>query len=369
MNTKIRNLCETIVHYSLKVKENDKVLITTNSERTNELVKPLIKEIVKTKGIPFVKYIDSDIDALLTELTSDKRIEEIKSQKQFEVEHYDCFINIRYITNDYVSKNVSSEIRKKIGEATEESDDIRINERRWVLLNFPSHLDAYKAQMTNEEFYDYAFDVMNVDYSTMKEMVEPLKELMEKTDQVHLISPGTDLTFSVKNIPVIPCCGTSNIPDGEIYTAPVKDSVNGTITYNTPSPYQGNIFEEVSLTFENGKIIKATCNGDSEKLNQIFDTDEGARYIGEFSLGLNPLILHPMGDILFDEKIIGSIHFTPGRAYRDADNGNTSSIHWDMVLIQRKEYGGGELYFDDVLVRKDGLFVLPELKHLNYDLK
>ncbi|MCI8446150.1 MAG: aminopeptidase [Bacilli bacterium] len=369
MNGKIKNLSEAIVYYSLEVKENDKVLITTGSTHTNDLVKSLVKEIVSAKGIPFVRYIDSEVDALLTELTTEERIKILQKQKQFDVDTFDCFINIRYLTNDYVSKNISSEIRRNIGIATEEADDIRINERRWVLLNYPSHLDAYKAKMTNEEFYDYSLDVMNVDYKAMREMVEPLKQLMEKTDKVHLVSPGTNLTFSIKDIPIIPCCGNSNIPDGEIYTAPIKNSVNGTITYNTPSPYQGNVFQNVSLTFENGKIVNATCDGNDEKLNEIFDTDEGARYIGEFALGLNPMILHPMGDILFDEKIIGSIHFTPGRAYRDANNGNTSAIHWDMVLIQRNEYGGGELYFDDVLIRKDGLFVLPELEHLNYDLK
>ena len=210
---------------------------------------------------------------------------------------------------------------------------------------------------------------MNVDYKEMYEMLRPLKELMEKTDNVRIISPGTDITFSIKDMPIIPCCGKSNIPDGEIFTAPIKDSVNGIITYNTPSPYQGNVYNNVSLTFENGKITKATCDGDNDQLNEIFDTDEGARYIGEFSLGLNPKILHPMGDILFDEKIIGSIHFTPGQAYEEAFNGNHSGIHWDMVLVQRKEYGGGEIYFDHELIRKDGLFVLPELIHLNYDLK
>lgn len=369
MDLKIKNLSETIVHYSLEVHENDRVLITTGSARTNDLVKALIREIVKSKGIPFVRYTDPDVESLLTELTTEKRIEEIKIQKQFDVEHYDCFINIRYLTNDYLSKNVPSMIRKKIGEATEKSDDIRINERRWVLLNYPSHLDAYKAKMTNKEFYDFSFSAMNADYKAMEKLIQPLKELMEKTDRVRIVAPNTDITFSIKEIPVIPCCGKSNIPDGEIYTAPVKNSVNGTITYNTPSPYQGNVFYDVSLTFENGKIVSATCSGDNQKLEEIFNTDEGARYIGEFAIGLNPMILNPMGDILYDEKIIGSIHFTPGMAYQDAFNGNRSSIHWDMVLIEREEYGGGALYFDDVLIRKNGLFVLPELEHLNYNLK
>ena len=368
MNDKLCILADTLVNYSLKVKENDRVLIQTYSEHAKELVKFVIDKIVEQRGIPFVKYIDQELEAYLMQKTEDRRVPWIVKQGEYEVENFDCFLSIRYTNNDYVNKLVPDEVIKKIGSAKEEVDDIRINHRRWVLLNYPSHLDAYKARMTNEEFYQYALDVMIVDYASMWDRLQPLKELMERTDMVHIVGPNTDISFSIKGIPVVPCCGESNIPDGEIFTAPIRDSVNGQITYNTPSPYQGNVFHNVSLIFEKGKIIEASCNEDNQLLNKIFDTDLGARYIGEFSLGLNPKILHPMGDILYDEKIIGSIHFTPGRCYEDADNGNHSSIHWDMVLVQRSEYGGGQIYFDDVLVRDNGLFVLPELKHLNYDL-
>ena len=243
--------------------------------------------------------------------------------------------------------------------------EIQINKRRWVLLNYPSIVDSNKAHMTPEEFYNFAFDTMTVDYEKMYHDMLPLKKLMEKTDKVRIVAPNTDITFSIRNLPAVICGGECNIPDGECFTAPVKESVNGTITYNVPSPYQGEIFENISLTFEKGKIVKATSNN-TKKMNEIFDTDAGARYVGEFSLGLNPVIMHPMGDILFDEKIAGSLHFTPGCCYDECNNGNKSNIHWDLVLIQRPEYGGGEIYFDDVLIRKDGLFVIDELKHLNY---
>lgn len=360
-------LSKKLVDYALKVKENDRVLITYESDKCNNLIKYLIKDITSKNGVVFVKRVDSEINALLLETTKDNRIEEIKKRNQFDVDNFDCFINIRYSTNEYDDKNVSSEIRRKIGEATKESHDIRVNQRRWVLLNYPSILDAYKAKMTYEEFYDYAFKSMIFDYEKMEKAVEPLKKLMEKTDKVRLTGKDTDITFSIKNMNVVPCLGTMNIPDGEIFTAPVKNSINGKITYNTPSPYRGNVFHHVSLTFENGKIVNATCDEDDKSLNEIFDTDEGSRYVGEFSIGLNPYIREPMEDILFDEKIIGSIHFTPGAAYKEAYNGNDSSIHWDMVLIQREEYGGGEIYFDDKLIRKNGKFVLDELKDLNFE--
>lgn len=365
----MRQLSKTIVEYSLRLQENEKVLIKAESMDTKPLVQLLINEIYRVGAVPMVRYSDQETNELLMSKTNIARVALLKDQNEFDVNHYDAFISIRYIENDFNGKDIDKQILSEVGEALKESNDIRINQRRWVLLNYPSVTAAYKAGMPTKDFCKYAWDVMTVDYQKMHDLIKPLKELMERTDKVRIVAPNTDITFSIKDIPAIPCCGEYNIPDGEIFTAPVKTSVNGVITYNTPCPYQGNIYTNVSLTFENGKIVKATCNEDSESLNHIFDIDEGARYVGEFAIGLNPQILNPMGDILFDEKIIGSIHFTPGRAYREAFNGNISSIHWDMVLIERKEYGGGALYFDDVLIRQDGKFVLPELEPLNYHLK
>ena len=187
---------------------------------------------------------------------------------------------------------------------------------------------------------------------------------MQRTDKVHIIGPGTDLTFSIKGMPAIKCAGDANIPDGEVFTAPIRDSVNGVLQYNTPSLYNGVVFERMKLTFENGKIVNAESS-DTERCNQIFDTDAGARYVGEFAIGVNPYITKAIKDTLFDEKIAGSFHFTPGASYDECPNGNNSAVHWDLVCIQTPEYGGGEIWFDDELIRKDGLFVTPELDALN----
>ena len=293
------------------------------------------------------------------------RVPCIKSILASELENYDSFISIVYKENDYELKNMKESYKKSIGQATMHLHDVRINQRKWVLLEYPSTLDAFKAKMTTEEYYNYALDVMSVDYRKYQNEIKPLKELMDKTNKVRITSPNTDITFSIKGMPSVPCCGDKNIPDGELYSAPIKDSVNGIISYNTPCPYDGYIYNDVSLTFKDGKIIECSTSGDINRLNKIFDTDEGSRYVGEFSLGFNKMINKPIGDILYDEKIWGSLHFTPGRCYKDCDNGNMSSIHWDMVLIQTKEFGGGCIYFDDVLIREDGYFVLEELKHLN----
>jgi aminopeptidase len=368
MKNNLNKLADTIVNYSLRVKKNDRILITTFTNKPNELVKKIIRLIYHNGAIPFVRIMDPEINALLGECTSRERIDELVKLKQYDIDNYDGFITIKYLVNEYEEKYIPKETLKILGEKTREIDDIRINQRRWVLLNYPSVLDAYKSKMKIDEFYNYAMNIMMVDYRKMKKEIRPLKELMEKTDKVRIVGPDTDLTFSIKGIPIIPCIGERNIPDGEIFTAPIKTSVNGTIRYNTDSPYQGEVYRNIFFRFKDGKIIEARCENNTEDLNIILDTDEGSRYIGEFSLGLNPKMTHPLGDILYDEKILGSIHFTPGRAYKDSYNGNDSSVHWDIVLIQRKEYGGGEIYFDDVLIRKDGFFVLDDLKHLNYEL-
>jgi aminopeptidase len=145
----------------------------------------------------------------------------------------------------------------------------------------------------------------------------------------------------------------------------VKDSVEGELTFNAPSIYQGTAFDGIQLKFKRGKIVEASSN-ETKKLNKILDSDTGARYIGEFSLGFNPRVFQPMRDILFDEKIAGSFHFTPGQAYEEADNGNRSQVHWDMVSIQRPDYGGGEIYFDGKLIRRNGEFLPKQLRSLNW---
>jgi aminopeptidase len=218
--------------------------------------------------------------------------------------------------------------------------------------------------MSTEAFADYFFKVCTLDYSRLSQAMEPLIERLNQADSVRIVGPGTDLSFSIAGLKAVKCDGHRNIPDGEVYTAPVKDSVNGHITYNTPALYQGISFENIRFDFKQGKIIQATSNH-TDRLNQILDTDAGARYIGEFSFGLNPFITQPILDTLFDEKITGSIHFTPGNCYDECSNGNQSAIHWDLVLIQTPAYGGGEIYVDEVLIRKDGRFVLPELQVLN----
>ncbi|WP_019007074.1 aminopeptidase [Cohnella laeviribosi] len=364
---RIAQLAANLVGYSINVQPGDNVLIEMiGSER--ELVKCLIEEVAKRGGRPFVEIEDRSVTRTLLRHATREQLEEWAAYDLERMKRMQGYIGIRAGENASELADVPADNMKLYDQIYRHPVHMeqRVKRTNWVILRYPNASMAQSANMSTEAFEDFYFNVCNLDYAKMDRAMDPLYDLMVRTDKVRITGPGTDLSFSIKGIGAKKCSGKRNIPDGEVFSCPVRDSVNGTITYNTPSVYNGFVFEQISFTFENGKIVKATAN-DTDRLNAVLDSDEGARYIGEFSLGFNPYILHPMKDTLFDEKIAGSLHLTPGQAYEECDNGNRSSIHWDLVLIQRPEYGGGEVYFDDVLVRKDGLFVLPELAGLNPD--
>ena len=365
---RINKLAESLVHYSCKVNKNENVLIKVYGEGEEyNLVVALIKEIYKAGANPFVWNHNPQI---MRELLKDCNEGQIKLWAQTDLslmQKMDAYIGIWGGSNNAENSSVSRE-NNQIYEKFY-SNPVHMHERvkntKWVILNYPTPSMAQQASMSTDEFEDFYFKVCNLDYSKMSKAMDNLVELMEKTDKVKIVGKETDLTFSIKNIKAIKCAGEMNIPDGEVFTAPVRESVNGILSYNAPSLYNdGFTYENIKFEFKDGKIIKATAN-DTKRINGILDTDEGARYIGEFSLGVNPYITKPMKDILFDEKIMGSFHFTPGSCYDEAPNGNKSIIHWDLVCIQTEDYGGGEIYFDDILIRKNGIFVVDSLKCLN----
>ncbi|MGG1517310.1 aminopeptidase [Paenibacillus oryzisoli] len=362
---RLQTFARNIIRYSVSLQPGENILIEMIGVKDPELAKCLIEEVYAVGGNPFIELRDPMITR---SLQMGGKEEQLTTWSKFELERMkqmDAYVAVRSGDNITESSDVPDEKMKMFLKHYQRPIfDERINNTKWVVMRYPNPSMAQLAGKSTEAFEDFYFNVCNLDYSKMAKAMESLVDLMNRTDRVRLVAKGTDLSFSIKGIGAVPCSGLRNLPDGEVYTAPVKDSVNGVISYNTPTIYAGTSFENIVLTFENGRIVEATSN-DTKKLNEILDTDEGARYIGEFAIGVNPYIQHPMKDILFDEKIDGSIHFTPGQAYEEADNTNRSSVHWDMVLIQRPEYGGGEIYFDDVLIRKDGRFVIPELEQLN----
>jgi aminopeptidase len=366
-DSRIETLAANLINYSCELKAGEKILIE-NIGNEMPLSRALIREAYKVGAIPYLTIKNPELERVLLEQCTEEQMKDMARYELARMKDMDAYIGVRSGDNVSEKSSVPSDKMKlymSLFSKPVHSEE-RVNNTKWCVMRYPSHSMAQLANMPTEYFEDFYFNVCNLDYKKMSIAMDPLVKIMEATDKVRITGKGTDLSFSIKGMSAIKCDGKMNIPDGEVYTAPVKDSVNGVISYNCPAVYQGVTFENISLEFKNGKIIKAVSN-DTDRINEIFNTDEGARYVGEFAIGVNPYIDTPMKDTLFDEKIKGSLHFTPGSCYDECPNGNKSSIHWDLVFIQRPEYGGGEIWFDDKLIRKDGLFVIKELEGLNPD--
>ena len=347
------------------LKKGENVLIEL-FDAPDEMGVALIRATRDAGAVPFLQIHRARISRELTLEADESQLATISSVELARMKKMQAYIAVRGSHNITELSDVPEEKMRLVAGKMRPVMDWRINKTKWVVLRWPTPAMAQQAQMSTAAFEDYFFRVCTLDYARLNPGMEALKALMDKSDRVQIKGPGTDLLFSMKGIGSVICGGDRNIPDGEVFSCPVKNSVEGHVTFNAPTIYQGTAFDNIRLDFESGRIVKATANN-TGKLNEILDSDEGARYIGEFSIAFNPHILHPIRDILFDEKIAGSFHFTPGQAYEIAGNGNKSRIHWDMVNIQRSDYGGGEIWFDGKLIRKDGEFVIPALKKLNPD--
>ena len=362
---RIEKLATNLLTYSVNIQKGENILIEVLGEDGIPLAKELIKKAEELGAKPYFNIINYELLRIMLENATEEQIKTYGKHDEDRMKDMQAYIGIRATSNNSELNGISKEKMELYNKyyIVPVHFEERVKNTKWCILRYPNNSMAQMSKMNKDDFEDFFYKVCNLDYSKMSKAMDSLKDLLNKTDKVHIIGEGTDLTFSVKGISAEKYMGTFNIPDGEVATAPVKTSVNGYITYNTETSYNGIVFNNIKFEFKDGKIIKATANKTKE-LNEILDIDEGARYIGEFAFGLNPYIEKTIGDTLFDEKIKGSFHFTPGDCLEESNNGNHSSIHWDIVNIQTPEYGGGEIYFDNVLIRKDGRFVLPELECL-----
>ncbi len=363
-DARIDALARQLVRYSTSLKKGEKILLDLY-DVPDSIGLALIREVRARGAFPFLKIHQGRLTREMLSGAAEIQYETLAKHLLAEMKDMDAYIAIRGGHNIAETSDVPAERMKLAMKHMRPVLDHRVKKTKWCVLRWPSPSMAQQAGMSTEAFEKFYFEVCLLDYKALVPAMNALKKLMDKTDRVELISPGTHLKFSIKGIGAVVCGGNYNIPDGEVFTAPVKTSVEGHITYNAPTIYQGIPFDGIRLEFSQGEIIKAEAGSKTKELNRILDSDAGARYIGEFALGFHPTIREPMRDILFDEKIAGSFHFTPGQAYDEADNGNRSQVHWDMVNIQRKDYGGGEVWFDGKLIRKDGVFLPKALEKLN----
>jgi aminopeptidase len=365
IDPRFTQLAEGLTGFSTSLRKGERVLIDAY-DVPDAMVVALIRAARKRGAYPYVQMNHSRVSRELA-LGAD----EAQCGPQADIELHrmrkmDAYIALRGSGNIFEASDVPGDRVTLISRIFKEVQEHRVNRTKWVVLRWPSSAMAQEARMSTEAFEDFYFRVCTLDYSRMRPGMKALADLMRRTDRVRITGPGTDLRFSIKGIGAEECGGLRNIPDGEVYSCPVRDSVEGVLQYNTRNVYLGSSFENIRLVFRQGRIVEATGNN-TKRINEILDSDEGARYIGEFAIGFNPHILQPMCDTLFDEKIAGSFHFTPGQAYAEVGNGNKSQVHWDIVCIQRPEFGGGEIRFDDKLIRRDGVFVPKALHKLNPD--
>lgn len=358
-------LADGLTGFSIELKKGERVLIDA-FDVPDAMVIALVRAARRLGAHPYVQLHRARITRELVMHAEEAQYAPSAKVEKQRMESMDAYIALRGSDNIFESSDVPAEKVQLVSRLMKPVLDHRVNKTKWVVLRWPTSAMAQQAAMSTEAFEDFYFRVCTLDYRRMIPGMKVLADLMCKTDRVHIKGPGTDLQFSIKGIGAKECGGQRNIPDGEVFSCPVKDSVEGYIQYNAPTVYLGSSFDNIRLAFKKGKVVEATANN-TKRLNEILDSDAGARYIGEFAIGFNPHILEPMRDILFDEKIAGSFHFTPGQAYADCGNGNRSQVHWDMVCMQRPEYGGGEIWFDGKLIRKDGLFVPKALQKLNPD--
>lgn len=362
-DSRIDRLAAIMTDYSTGVKRGDVVLITASGEECQPLLKAVHRRCLE-RGARYV-----EIQFTFPEVARDFYRYGTKEQLAHFPEHRLAFLK----TVD-VSIGIAAEQNSMVLAGVDQASvlgyqrllrpllDWRVNHTRWVICRYPTHGMAQQAGMALEELEEHLFTACNQDWAAISRRQEPLRRLLAAADRVRVEAADTDLAFSVRGIGTAKSDGHHNLPDGEVFTAPVKTSVEGHIAFNCPTIHGGQAFDDIRLTFAGGKVVVASASDGETRLGRILDVDPGARYLGEFAFGLNPGITRPMRNILFDEKIFGSVHFALGNAYEKCDNGNRSSIHWDLVKILGK---GSRVSFDGTPVLVDGRFVLPALKALN----
>jgi aminopeptidase len=356
-------IADLIAGHSLKIKPGEKFLIDATDD-CDDLIIAAVKSAQKKGGLPFVLHQSSRVRrAWLMGITDEQLASWYENMYRLRKE-MDCILTIRSQNNGFELADVPLEaVRKFAGMAIRLGKEARKPTLRTSLIRYPTDSFAQQCGMSTEACEEFFFNVCSMDYQVLHQEMEPLKAALDRANQVRILSPGTDISFSIEGLKCSISAGTWNIPDGETAMKIVRESVDGTIAYNIPSNHQGFVFRDIKLTFKKGQVVGIEAN-DAKRMEAILDTDVGARYIGEFAIGVNPYLRRPIIDTLFDEKMAGSLHFTPGGT--DAE-GRESSVHWDIVLSHLSEYGGGEIYLDGKLWRKDGLFVDDALKRLNPD--
>ncbi len=357
MDIRIEKIAKILVDYSTEVKENDRVLI-----RTSPLAKDLALEVYKQcllKGAyPWIRCELPGQTYIFYKYANEKQLKWFPEHEYEEIKRTDVYILIAGEHNTRELTNIDSSrisLRMKV---LKPILDYRVEKTRWVIFDYPTEALAQEAEMSLEEFKDFVFNACLLDWREMSKRLNIIKDKMKKVDKVRIVGEKTDLEFSIKGRNIIVADGKHNMPDGEVFTSVIEDSVNGRIFFDMPAVKMGQIVENIYLEFKNGVVVRYNAEKNKHFLEKMINTDIGSKRIGEFGIGLNYNIKRAVKNILFDEKIGGTIHLALGRGYKETGSKNDSAIHWDLIKDMRKK--GSKIYFDDEIVFEDGKWLLFE---------
>lgn len=353
-----------LLNYSLNIKENEKVFIFSDLNALN-YCNLIASKIIERGAIPFILWNDFNLNRALILSKNENIYNELFEKYERIIDECDAAIMLDNNIEDY--ENISSDdilffknkyylkIFKKI-----------MLFDRWTYLRYPQQELADLFGVSYDEMLKLLEQVTNFDYAKIEPKANMLKEVLDRTKKIRVINGyGTDVSFTKENIPSSVCCGKWNLPDGEVYTAPEKYSMNGEIYFSYDTFFRGKTYSDIWVKVKDGKIIDSKCSLDDD-FKKLLNSDDGARYFGEFAIGLNPYINRNYNDNLFNEKMIKTVHFAIGEPHYNTDNGNKSIMHWDLIVNMEN---GGKIYFDDKLVQENGIFIDEDLKELNYSDK
>ncbi|MBI5561236.1 MAG: aminopeptidase [Deltaproteobacteria bacterium] len=352
---RVEKLASILVRHSVEVKKGDVVLIASSSELAKPLVLAAYREVMRAGGNPMTSITFEETQNIFYDNASAEQIAHFPKIKLFEAKNIDCVINIRASANKKALSNVDAKLVAERSKVIRPIGEEIVNKKRWVLCNFPTNGLAQEADMSLAEYEDFVYGATNVDWPAVKKKQEKLKAALDAANEVHIIGKDTDLKISIKGRKAIACWGERNMPDGEVFLSPIEDSAEGHIYYEMPAIYQGREVTGIRLTFRKGKAVEASAGKNEAFLHAMLDTDKGARFLGELGIGTNYGIKDFSKDILFDEKIGGTVHLAVGRSYEEAGGKNQSAIHWDMIKDLRK---GGGILLDGKAIQKNGRFLI-----------
>ncbi len=352
---RVSKLASILVHHSIEVKKGDVVLISSSTELAKPLVLEVYREVVKSGGHPLTSIGFEETSNIFYKYASKDQLLNFPKIKMYEAKNIDCVVNIRAAANKKALSNIDPKALSERSKVLRPIGEEIVNNKRWILCNFPTNGLAQEADMSLDEYEDFVYSATNIDWNKVKKEELKLKKALDKAGEVRIVGEDTDLTVSIKGRKAIPCYGERNMPDGEVFLSPVEDSADGHIYYEMPAIYQGREVTGIRLKFRDGKVVDAGADKNEKFLITMLDTDKGARYLGELGIGVNYGIQKFTKDILFDEKIGGTVHLAVGRSYEDAGGKNISAIHWDMIKDLRKK---GAIYLDGKAIQKNGRFLI-----------